>query len=186
TGVLIATSQELADYAVCLGQCADTLAAEDPLAPPARVLQTLQTLARPTEATALPDLRLIRLAAAASTQAAVSSRQELYPKGMAAERGLKLAQGALVGVPSLSVAQIRERVSGRYPEAAPLPDRPALDHLLRVAGLNFQWDDTAQQGTGAYVSQFHDTAAMTSGSESVLRLSTVLGPAQLIEITPEM
>src|SRR5204863_176928 len=36
--VLIATSQELADYAFHLGQCADRLATEDPLAPPARVL----------------------------------------------------------------------------------------------------------------------------------------------------
>src|SRR2546429_9626766 len=49
--VLVATSQELADYAFRLGQCADRLAAEDPLAPPARVLQTLQALVLPTAAT---------------------------------------------------------------------------------------------------------------------------------------
>ncbi len=82
TGVLIATSQELADYALRLGQCADRLAAEDPLAPPARVLQTLQALMPPTGLTELTDTRLVRLAAAASAHAAVSSRQELYPKGM--------------------------------------------------------------------------------------------------------
>ena len=122
--VLIATNQELADYAFRLGHGADRLAAEDPLAPPARVLQTLRAIVLPTGATALADTRLVRLAAAASAHATVSSRQELYPKGMGAARALKLSQGALLGVPSLTVAQMRERVNSRYPEAEPLPDRP--------------------------------------------------------------
>src|SRR5262249_51536546 len=152
--VLIATNQELAEYAFRLGQCADRLAAEDPLAPPARVLQTLHALALPTGATELADPRLVRLAAAASGHAAVSSRQELYPKGMDAARALKLSQGALLGVPSLTVTQIRERVSSRYPDAEPLPDRPALDHLLHLAGFDFQWDVTAKQGTGGCITRF--------------------------------
>ena len=186
TGVLIATSQELADYALQLGQCADRLAAEDPLAPPARVLQTLQALMPPTGLTELTDTRLVRLAAAASAHAAVSSRQELYPKGMDAVRALKLSQGALLGVPSLTVAQMRERVSSRYPEAEPLPDRPALDDVLRVAGFDFQWDVTARQGSGGYVSGLRDAAAITSGSASMSRLPTVLGSLQSLEITPEI
>ena len=184
--VLIATSQELADDAFRLGQCADRLAAEDPLAPPARVLQTLQALVLPIGLTELADTRLVRLAAAASAHAAVSSRQELYPKGMDAARALKLSQGALLGVPSLTVAQMRERVSSRYPDAEPLPDRPALDELLRLAGFDFQWDDTARQGSGGYVSRFRDTAAITSGSAFAPRLPTVNGPAKAIEITPEI
>src|SRR5207247_9709130 len=132
------------------------------------------------------DTRLVRLAAAASEHAAVSSRQELYPKGMDAVRALKLSQGALLGVPSLTVAQIRERVSSRYPDAEPLPDRPALDELPRRAGVDFQWDDTARQGSGGYVSRFRDTAAITSGSTSAPRLPTANGPAKVIEITPEI
>jgi hypothetical protein len=184
--VLIATNQELAEYAFRLGQCADRLAAEDPLAPPARVFQTLQTLALPTGASELADTRLVRLAAAASGHAAVSSRQELYPKGMDAARALKLSQGALLGVPSLTVAQIRERVSSRYPDAEPLPDRPALDHLLHLAGFDFQWDVTVKQGTGGYVSRFRDSTLVTSGSESVSRLPTVPGPSQTIAMTPEI
>jgi serine/threonine protein kinase len=184
--VLVATNQEQADYAFRLGHGADRLAAEDPLAPPARVLQTLRAIVLPTEAMELADTRLVRLAAAASAHAAVSSRQELYPKGMSAARALKLSQGALLGVPFLTVAQMRERVSSRYPEAEPLPDRPALDDLLRLAGFDFQWDVTARQGTGAYVSRFRDTTAITSGSESVSRRPTVIGPYQAIEITPEI
>jgi serine/threonine protein kinase len=184
--VLIATNQELAEYAYRLGQCTDRLAAEDPLAPPARVLQTLQTLALPTGASELADTRLVRLAAAASVHAAVSSRQDLYPKGMDAARALKLSQGSLLGVPALTVVQIRERVSSRYPDAEPLPDRPALDHLLHLAGFDFQWDVTVKQGTGGYISRFRDTTVVTSGSESVSRLPTVLGPSQTIEMTPEI
>jgi hypothetical protein len=184
--VLVATSQELADYAFRLGHGAVRLAAEDPLAPPHRVLQTLQAIALPAGTTELADTRLVRLAAAASAHAAVSSRQELYPKGMDAARALKLSQGALLGVASLTVAQMRERVSSRYPEAEPLPDRPALDELLRVAGFDFQWDVTARQGTGGYVSQCRDTATITSGSESVSRQSTGIGSSEILEITPEI
>jgi hypothetical protein len=105
---------------------------------------------------------------------------------MDAARALKLSQGALLGVPALTVLQIRERVSSRYPDAEPLPDRPALDHLLHLAGFDFQWDVTVKQGTGGYVSRFRDTTVVTSGSESVSRLPTVLGPSQSIEVTPEI
>ena len=81
----------------------------------------------------------MRLAAAASTRAAVSSRLEIYPRGMPAERALKLAHGALLGAPELTVEQIRERVLARYPEAEPLPGRPALDGLLSASGLAPHW-----------------------------------------------
>ncbi|MGQ4808745.1 Serine/threonine-protein kinase PknD [Candidatus Entotheonellaceae bacterium PAL068K] len=184
--VWVATNPELGEYAFRLGHSADQLAAEDPLAPPARVLQKLRTIALPSGAEGLSDVRLVRLAAAVSGHAAVSSRQELYPKGMDATRALKLSQGALLGVPFLTVAQIRERVSSRYPEAAPLPDRPVLDDLLHAAGFDFQWDATARQGASGYVSRLPETLAITSGSDSVSRLSTVNGPPGAGEVTPEI
>src|SRR5262249_15243625 len=159
---------------------------EGPLAPPARVLQTLRAITPPAGVTELADTRLVRLAAAASAHATVSSRQELYPKGMDAVRALKLSQGALLGVPVLTVAQIRERVSSRYPEAAPLPDRPALDDLLQAAGFDFRWDTTARQGVGSYVSRLRDTLSITSGSASVPRLSTAFGPSVPGDVTPEI
>jgi hypothetical protein len=86
----------------------------------------------------------------------------------------------------LTVAQIRERVSSRYPEAALLPDRPALDDLLRSVGFDFEWDATAKQGTGGYVSRFSETRAITSGSDSMWRFSTANGPSAAGEITPEI
>jgi serine/threonine protein kinase len=183
--VLVALHQELADYASRLGDEADTLADEDPLVPPARVIQRLRDISLPTGTAELTDSRLVRLAAVASQHAAVSSRQELYPRGMDAARALKLSQGALYGVRFLTVQQIHERVSSRYPEAAPLPARPALDDLLRAAGFDFQWDAVAE-AAGRYVSRARETGSISSGSESISRMPTAVMPHAGEEITPEI
>ncbi len=187
--IVIALTPELASYAIQLGQLADLLALEDPLVPPARVLQRLREVTQPAGTSLLADARLLRLAAAASKNAAVSSRQELYPRSMDAARALKLSQGAIYGVSSLTVAQIRDRVSGRYPEAAPVPDRPALDDLLQAAGFDFQWDSSGKGG-GCFVARIRDVVSITSGSESISRAATSLGSAAnnqaTQEITPEI
>lgn len=183
--VLVALTPDLAGYAARLGDEADTLADEDPLVPPTRVLQRLRDISPPADGAVLSDARLVRLAAAASKHAAVSSRQELYPRGMDAARAVKLSQGALYGVPFLTVQQIRDRVSGRYPEAAALPDRPALDDLLKAAGFDFNWDATGK-GVGCYVSRLRDAVSITSGSESVSRVPTSSGSLPAGEITPEI
>jgi hypothetical protein len=182
SGVLVARNVELAGYASRLGQIADQIANEDPLAAPARVLERLREIEAPGTLL-LPDTRLLRLAAAASSQAAVSSRQELYPRGMDPSRSLKLSQGALLGVRTLTIEQIRERVHSRYPDAAPLPDRPALDDLLQGAGLDLQWDPVGKDGSGCYVSRLFDLQAVSSRSESLTRNPTTPGP--LPEITPD-
>ena len=59
-----------------------------------------------------------RSAAPAGRRAALSSRLELYPRGMAADRALRLALGALAGASTLTPEEIRRRVAGRYPDAA--------------------------------------------------------------------
>ncbi|WP_089718070.1 hypothetical protein [Candidatus Entotheonella palauensis] len=184
--VLVTTHQALADYASRLGRCADQLADEDPLATPGRVLQQLRAVPLPFDASPLSDMRLLRLAVAVSRHAALSSRQELYPRGMDAARALKLSQGALLGVSPLNAAKIRERVSSRYPDAISLPDRPELDDLLRDAGFDFVWDTNAEQGRGSYVSQLSETVLVTSGSESIGRISTAIGSLAVREITPEI
>lgn len=182
--VLIATSAELAAYARRLGEVADQIADEDPLVAPARVMERLREVSAPVGAS-LADARLIRLAAGVSQHAAVSSRQELYPRGMDAARALKLSQGALFGQRLLTVAQIQERVRSRYPEAAALPDRPTLDDLLRESGFDFQWNSDGKSGVGCYVSPLRDLATVTSGSESISRRPTTAGRGEAGEITPE-
>ncbi|MHB1122564.1 MAG: BREX system serine/threonine kinase PglW [Ramlibacter sp.] len=171
---LLATDAPWAEYARQLGAAADACALAEPLLPPARVLQALEAVPAPvTEQAfggggegvvepsdfddgavpvvpALPAPRMLRLAASASRHAALSSRQELYPRGMSALLALRQSMGALVNVPALKVDKLRQRVRGRYPEAAPLPDRPALDRLLEEAGVPLEWNQATDDGTGAY------------------------------------
>lgn len=156
--------QKLADFAERLGRTADELAAADPLPTPARVVETLQAVPVPAGAARPSASRLPVLAAAASRGAALSSRLELYPRGMEPERTLKLALGALAGARLLTPGAVRDRVAGRYPDAAPLPDRPALDGLLENAGSGLRWNLDAPGGQGAYASQLRDFVTVTPGT----------------------
>jgi serine/threonine protein kinase len=158
----------LCDYAVRLGDEADKLAATEPLPTPLRVADSLRRVRSPNGAPILNERRLVTLAASVSQSAAASSKMEVYPRGMAAGRALKLGLGALGGVRELTLDQIRERVHGRYPDAHPLPGRPELDQLLREAGWPYAWDEATQ----AYrpVSQLITTT--TTGSLSLTRFPT--------------
>jgi serine/threonine protein kinase len=185
--VLIAVNGQLADYAVRLGKLADKLAAEDPLIPPVRVVERLRSVKAPDEAPSrLSDARLVRLAAAVSQQAAVSSRQELYPRDMDAGRALKLAQGALLGIQKLTIAQISERIQSRYPEAAPLPDRPKLDALLKETGFELEWNPTAKDGSGCYVNRLQQSSSFTVSTDTLRRRDTLTAMADAQEFTPEI
>ncbi|EWY42794.1 hypothetical protein N825_00630 [Skermanella stibiiresistens SB22] len=134
----------------------------------------------PEGSTPAKPARLLTLAVATSRDAALSSRQEIYLRGMPPERALRLALGSLLGPPMLTEDQLRERMRWRYPEAAPLPRRPALDALLAEAGAGRVWQDGGQ-GPGYYA----DRAAlgMSTGVSSLHRHMTE-GPA--VDQTPEV
>lgn len=186
---LIACSRDLAVYAEKLGQVADSLAQTDPLLPPLRVFQELFDVPQPSAPEGCQPLnneRLLRLAAAMSNTAAVSAKQELYPRGMAAERALRLGIGALTGLGlgdnegGFSISQIRSRVESRYPDAQPLPERPELDALLERVGLDVRWN--------AETTTYHRrevAATFTSGS-SIPRRRTTATSTRQVEITPDM
>lgn len=172
--------ERLADYAEALGRRADELATEDPLRPSGRALEALQAV-EPGPGVARPDAsRLLALAAAASRHAALSTRLELYPRGMPAARTLRLALPALSGVRLLTPAQVRERVAGRYPAAQPLPDRPGLDRLLEEAGSELRWQPTARGGEGAYVAPLRDFTTVLSATS----LTHLTGVARRFEEVP--
>jgi hypothetical protein len=164
--------QRLADYAEQLGRVADHLADLDPLLSPTRVLEELQAVRLPEGQPPLPPPRLVRLAAEASEGAAVSSRLEIYPRGMAAARAVKLAVGALLGTNELTAEQMRERIGARYPAAEPLPDHPALDGLLSAAGADLGWVAEAGQGWGAYRREPRSGIVLSSGSTGLPRYPT--------------
>lgn len=179
---LIAASQEAFDYAIALGQVADRLAQQDPLLPPSRAVLQLREIAVPAAIVALSDGRLMRLAAVASREAALSSRQEFYPRGMDAGRALKLSQGALLGVPILSIAEIRDRIASRYSEAANIPDHPELDELLAAAGLDLIWDAKGANGWGCYVNRLLSPFLDSSSVNSFSRQPTATGTMVIGEV----
>jgi hypothetical protein len=144
--------EEWADYADSLGRMADECAEQDPLLPPIRVLEKVRAIAPPETFGELGNHRLLRLAAAASQRAALSSRAELYPRRMPARRALQLGQGALLGARILTVREVQGRVQGRYPEAEPLPGRPELDTWIQELDIGFEWDPEYRRNgdRGAY------------------------------------
>jgi len=99
-----------------------------------------------------------------SKHAAVSGRLELYPKGMAAVRVLRLAAGVLTGSRELSLDEIQKRIKSRYPESAALPARPELDEVLQEIGLDVAWDPSAAGGVGAYRFRHVEEYTLSSGS----------------------
>ena len=121
-----------------------------------------------------------------SQTAAVSSRQEVYPRGMAAERALRLGIGAIGGLgmgetEKASPSNRSESVcKSRYPEAEPLPDHPALQDLLDKIGFEVRWEPA----TTTYHRPSKESL-FTSGSSVPRRHSTATS-ARHIEVTPDM
>lgn len=164
--------EDLADVLRQLGKRADELAARPVLASPAEVTRALSEL---TEATALASVapeRLVDLAVSASRTAARSARFEIYPRGLPAERALELSAALLYVVQAAALSRaltpelIQQRVSARYPEAQPLPERPALDELLSRYGLIFDAESGSYHRPGERPSPTH-TAALTKITSAV-------------------
>jgi hypothetical protein len=139
------------------------------------------SLVAPPDGSTLPPGRVLRLAAAASKGAALSARAELYPKGMAPGIALRLSLGSLAGPRVLSEEAVRERVRGRFPDAAPLPGRPELDRLLDEVGAERIWSDDDPDERG-YVSRIVTPSG--SGSPSGLSRYGTLTAAPIP--TPEV
>jgi hypothetical protein len=81
----------------------------------------------------------------------------------------------------LTEAAGRERVRGRFPEAAPLPSRPELDRLLDEAGAERVWREDLPDGAG-YVSRFVATSDEGT-TTAIFRHST---DAAAPQATPEV
>jgi len=187
---LIACSSELADYAEKLGELADRIAIADPLLPRLRVFQEIYDIPQPApmaECQPLSNERLIKLAAAMSAHAALSSRQEIYPRNMLAERALRLGLGALSGLglgeanEGFTMGQVHTRVSSRYPEAQSLPNDPReLEQMLQSVGIDIQWDSEKH-----VFRRREARILMTSGSSLGRRRSTATSTRHIDSTAPE-
>jgi hypothetical protein len=171
-----ATSSAHLQAARALGAAATELAEHDPLASAAEVERSLADVARPTALAGVAADRLLSLAAEASATAARSARLELYPRGMAAVRALRLCAGALGA--EITPDEVARIVATRYPDAEPLPPRPALDGLL--AELKLGWNPER----GRYVRP--DLAPPPSKTEALSpRKATVAIPTVRPHRSPE-
>lgn len=141
----VARDPEVLDALAALALAADDLAATEPLPSSEAVRSKLTEVAEGTPLATLPADQRLALAARASTNAAASARLELYPRGIDAARAVALSLAALSG-PGLTPDVVKKRIAARYPEAAPLPERPALDALLAPHGLVYM----ADVGAGEY------------------------------------
>ena len=167
--LVVARSDAHVRYLEKLGNIADEIAVQEPLLPPKRASQRIREVDAPEGLGEISVHRLLCLAASCSKRAAVSAREEIYPRGMEAQRALILAHGVLVGDRKLAQNEIQTRVSSRYPEAQLLPPRPELDRLLEIADGDLRWSETDE----AYVRK--SVLTTTSGSTSIRRFSTATG-----------
>ncbi|MFO0726484.1 MAG: protein kinase [Myxococcota bacterium] len=141
----MARDPEVLDALAALADTADALAVTEPLPSSEVVRSKLAEVVEGTPLAALPADQRLALAARASANAAASARLELYPRGMEPGRALALSLGALSGA-GLTPDVVKKRIAARYPEAATLPERPALDALLAPHGLVYMTD----VGAGEY------------------------------------
>ncbi|MGH8610707.1 MAG: hypothetical protein ACREYF_01320 [Gammaproteobacteria bacterium] len=111
--------------------------------------------------------------------AALSSRFEIYPRGMGALQAIRQSLGALVGPKFLTADQVTDRVRGRYPEAESLPPCPALDALLTQAGCTLVWNDQGDEGPAYYpaIKGFGPSAGTTT---YVARHGSQAGPLAVV------
>lgn len=141
----VARDPEVLDVLAALAETADSLAMTEPL-PSSEVVRTrLAEIAEGSPLATLAADQRLTLAARASANAAASARLELYPRGMDATRAVALSLAALSGA-GLTPEVVKKRIAARYPEAAPLPERPTLDSLLAGHGLVYM----ADVGEGEY------------------------------------
>ncbi|MCB9660513.1 MAG: protein kinase [Sandaracinaceae bacterium] len=136
--LFVVATQEHGDAIRRLAKAADRLAARSVLASPDQVQQDLAEAAKGSPFASLDPARLVALAADASGAAACSSRLEIYPRGMSVERALELVHSSGIFRHGLRPEHVLARVRARFPDAAPLPPRPALDALVGAFGL--VWD----------------------------------------------
>ena len=88
---------------------------------------------------------------------------------MSARRALALGRAALLGSETITPTEIRRRIGARFPHAEPLPDRPALDALLREENFDYRWD--AERESYSVPSRAALTGA-TSYESSLTRMAT--------------
>lgn len=170
-GALHASTAERAGFVEALAAEAAALAAEDPLPSPRRAEQALMAISAPAGDPPMSPERRLRLAQAAAPRVALSSRQELYPVGLSAERALRLGANTLLGARRLGVDQLHARIHSRFAMAERLPGRPALDRLLQQIDFPLQWHEAGDGLPAGYAMPQRPSGA-TRHTSTLRRVTT--------------
>ena len=176
--VAVAKDPALLDAAERLGREADALLHETPMEPaivPAeRARQRLITVLDTAGLDSPPlreVLRLTKLSAALSHDAAASGTGELHHKSLSQADALRLALSGVSGPQRLSAREIVDRVRVRFPAVPKLPTTGKLAELLREAQLDLVQDPVS--GTYGVPTRFENG----TGSSSRLSTATHTGSA---------
>ena len=85
--------------------------------------------------------RVLTLAARASAHAAVSSRNELYPRDM---HPIEAVAAVLAAAPGrITAKRLRDLAAARFPAAQPIPTGAELQSLVAATGSTLTWDAAA-------------------------------------------
>lgn len=191
----------LLDYAQRLGRTADRLARQEALPTASTVLAELGAVTRPPGIVSWDERRMVELAAAASTNAAVTPRLEIYPRDLPLVRALRLTQAGLVRIvpgvpearqPGLTSEAVHDRVRARFPELVTglgdgghdLPAGAPLTRALRDAGFELTLGTHPDTGVQRYLPARIDPASEYFSSGIVRRASTHSHAAALYSDDP--
>lgn len=134
-------AESVLDWIRALADTADVLASRDSISVRAAALDALRTIPTKIHSAHLSDDRLLQIAAAASKNAAVGSRGEIYPRNLDASEAIRLTLlGTSLGRQGLTPDLLAAKVAGRFPEAQAIPPRPALDQLLTKVDAGLVWN----------------------------------------------
>ncbi|WP_337200989.1 protein kinase domain-containing protein [Rhodococcus rhodochrous] len=111
----------------------------------------------------IPGHALLRIAAAASTQVALSSRDELHARSMPVLEALRMLLRGLSAADAFGRPELESRLAARFPALAKsLPRRPELDIVVLSLVPDMQWNEqrgryefTQEQAAASYVPTRH-------------------------------
>ncbi|MGV9720200.1 protein kinase domain-containing protein [Nocardia beijingensis] len=115
----------------------------------------------------IPAHTLLRIAATASTQVALTSREELHARSIPIEEALRVVLRGLSSADVFGRRELESRLAARFPVLAQaLPKRPELDAVVRAVVPDMHWNTelgryefAGEHSTASYVPTRHTNAA---------------------------
>lgn len=132
----------------------DRLLSDSDVVPGPRLREALLSSGMP--ALRIPETRMVQLAIGLSMTGRISSLGEAYRADLPPARAVELAlRGAATR--ELAIVTIEQRVRARFPDAAAIPSRPALDEPVKKAMAHLEW----REDLSKYAIRSNDAASVS-------------------------